>query len=115
MRVLICAGRFYADTKNMTRILELYSQSHRIQVVIHGGHQSSGGIIESWARDADIHVVRYPANWAMHGKYAELRRNLFMLEDSKPDAILAFPGGEDTADCIRQAKKAGITVVEVDL
>lgn len=114
MRVLICAGRFYADTKNMARILDLYSQSHPIKVVIHSGHQSSGGVIESWAREADVHVVRYPANWAMHGKYAEIRRNLFMLEDSKPDVILAFPGGEDTADCIRQARKAGIAVVEVD-
>ncbi|TNV17339.1 DUF2493 domain-containing protein [Buttiauxella sp. B2] len=114
MRVLICAGRFYADSNNVTRILELCEQKQPIDVVIHGGHQSLGGIIEGWARDADAHVVRYPANWAMHGKYAEVRRNLFMLEDSRPDVILAFPGGEDTADCISLAHKAGIKVIEID-
>jgi len=59
-------------------------------------------------------VVRYPANWSMHGKFAEMRRNQFMLEDSHPDALLAFPGGEDTAECIKMAKRAGVNVIDVD-
>lgn len=113
MRVLICSGRFYADTHTVTRVLELYASAQAINVLIHGGHQALGGIIETWARGTDIHVIRYPANWALHGKYAEVRRNLFMLQDSRPDVLLAFPGGEDTAECIRMAQKAGIRVIEV--
>lgn len=115
MRVLICAGRFYADGNTLTRILDLYHQSQPISVLIHGGHQSLGGIIEGWAREANVHLVRYPANWSMHGKYAERHRNLFMLEDSQPDTLLAFPGGEDTAECIRLAKSAGVNIIEIDL
>lgn len=72
-------------------------------------------MIERWAREADVHVVRYPANWALHGKYAEIRRNLFMIEDSQPDVILAFAGGEDTADCIKFARRVGIKVMEMDV
>ncbi|MFU2318866.1 SLOG family protein [Rahnella sp. PCH160] len=114
MRVLICSGRFYAGISTLTRVLDLYSQSENIRVLIHGGHPSSGGAIEHWARDANVHIVRYPANWAAHGKYAEIRRNIFMLEDSRPDIILAFSGGEDTADCIGLAKSKGIKVIEID-
>ncbi|KQN63869.1 MULTISPECIES: DUF2493 domain-containing protein [Rahnella] len=114
MRVLICAGRFYADIHTVERVLELYAHSQHIRVLIHGGHQSLGAMIERWARDADVHVVRYPANWALHGKYAEIRRNLFMIEDSRPDIILAFSGGEDTAECIKLARQAGIKVMEMD-
>jgi len=113
MRVLICSGRFYADIKTLTRVLELYASKQNIDVLIHGGHQALGGIIENWARESDIHIIRYPANWALHGKYAETRRNLFMLRDSRPDVVLAFPGGEDTANCIDMAHLAGIKVVEI--
>ena len=115
MRVLICAGRFYADIHSVTRVLDLYHQSTAISVVIHGGHQSLGGVIEGWARENSAHVVRYPANWSLYGKYAEIRRNLFMFEDSQPELLLAFPGGEDTAECIKLARNAGVNVIEVEI
>lgn len=113
MRILICSGRFYADTKSVTRVLDAYASTQHMDVLIHGGHQILGGIVESWAREMDVHLIRYPANWARYGKYAELRRNLFMLQDSRPDVVLAFPGGEDTAECIKIAQQAGIKVVEI--
>ena len=113
MRVLICSGRFYADIHTLPRVLDLYARAQTIDVLIHGGHQALGSVIETWAREADVHVIRYPANWMLHGKYAETRRNLFMLEDSRPDVLLAFPGGEDTAECIKMAQKIGIRVIEV--
>ena len=58
MRVLICAGRFYADINRVQRALDAFSQSHPISVLIHGGHQSLGAMIERWARTADVHIVR---------------------------------------------------------
>ncbi|MDN5681906.1 MAG: hypothetical protein L0G81_14905, partial [Ewingella sp.] len=36
---------------SVTRVLDLYHQSVAISVVIHGGHQSLGGVIEGWARE----------------------------------------------------------------
>ncbi|MGR7274373.1 SLOG family protein [Klebsiella aerogenes] len=113
MRVLICSGRFYADTHTITHMLDLYTRTQTINVLIHGGHQTLGSTIENWARGIDVHVIRYPANWAVHGKYAETRRNLFMLKDSRPDVLLAFPGGEDTAECIKMARNYGVKVIEI--
>lgn len=113
VRVLICSGRFYADIHTLTHVLDLYVRTQTIDVLIHGGHHALGSAIETWARDKDIHIIRYPANWALHGKYAETRRNLFMLEDSRPDVLLAFPGGEDTAECIKMAQRIGIRIIEV--
>mgnify|MGYP001187478207 CR=1 FL=1 len=62
MRVLICSGRFYADTHTITHVLDLYARTQTINVLIHGGHQALGGAIENWARGIDVHVIRYPAN-----------------------------------------------------
>jgi hypothetical protein len=36
-----------------------------------------------------------------------------MLTDGQPHVIIAFPGGNGTADMIRQGKKAGVPVYEV--
>ncbi len=38
-----------------------------------------------------------------------------MLDEGKPDIVLAFPGGKGTANMVRQAKKAEITVVEINI
>lgn len=52
MRVLICSGRFYADTHTITHVLDLYARTQTINVLIHGGHQALGGAIEKLgARD----------------------------------------------------------------
>jgi hypothetical protein len=58
-------------------------------------------------------MVRYPLNWVRFGKRAEAVRNAFMLEDSRPDLVVAFPGGRCTADDIRRALVLGFAVYNV--
>ena len=36
-----------------------------------------------------------------------------MLDEGKPDLVVAFPGGRGTADMIRKAEGAGVPVVTV--
>ena len=114
MRVLICAGRHYADTKMSRQVLDAYHRLHPVRVLIHGGSQFLGSDIEDWAREVEVDVVRYPPNWQRHGKQAERHRNQFMLTDSRPDVVIALPGGDDTWELINQAKTCGIHVLSVD-
>ncbi|CRM47586.1 hypothetical protein AOA59_21435 [Pseudomonas sp. 2822-15] len=114
MRVLICAGRHYADTKKSRQVLDAYHRLRPVQVLIHGGNQFLGSDIEEWAREMRIDVVRYPPNWQRHGKQAERQRNHFMLADSRPDVIIALPGGDDTLELVCQAKASGISVLTVE-
>lgn len=115
MRVLICAGRHYADTKMTRQVLDAYHRLRSIGVLIHGGSQYLGSEVEDWAREMAVDVVRYPPNWQRHGKQAERHRNRFMLQDSRPDVVIALPGGEDTEELASQAKTAGIHVLSVGL
>ena len=112
--VLICAGRHYADTKKSRHVLDAYHRLRPVQVLIHGGNQFLGSEIEEWAREIGIDVVRYPPNWQRHGKQAERQRNHFMLADSRPDLIIALPGGDDTSELVCQAKASGISVLTVE-
>ena len=56
----------------------------------------------------------YPADWDTHGRGAGPIRNKQMLEEGKPDLVIAFPGGKGTANMIGQAKEAGIPVREIE-
>jgi predicted Rossmann-fold nucleotide-binding protein len=119
MRILICGGRDYDDYNFMKMVMDKV-------VFDHGDHQMSNyTIISGAARGADSLAIRlsheygmklesYPADWTKHGMSAGPIRNQQMLDDGKPDLVVAFPGGVGTADMIRRSKKAGIKVIEVE-
>ncbi|MGP0016013.1 DUF2493 domain-containing protein [Pseudomonas sp.] len=114
MRVLICAGRYYLNAAMCRKVLEAYHQTRKISVLIHGGNQFLGSEVEDWARENGTHLVRYPSNWQLYGKQAERRRNQFMLMDSEPDLVIAFPGGHDTEELVSRARAMGIGILSLD-
>jgi hypothetical protein len=111
MRVLVCGGRHYDDDDAVQHELIGFHWRIPITVIIHGGVAGAGAIAEAWARRNRVAVVRYPPNWERLGKRAEKLRNDFMLVDSRPDYVIAFPGGRNTADLVAKALAAGIQVL----
>lgn len=107
MRVLVCGGRGYADREEVFAALDYYDPC----VVIAGGAKGADTLARDWAvlRERVHHI--YPAQWKRYGRSAGPIRNCFMLEDSKPSLVLAFPGGNGTAHMIAIAEEAGIEVV----
>lgn len=67
-----------------------------------------------WARGYKITVEAYPARWSVYGKKAGYIRNKEMLDEGKPDLVVAFPGGKGTSMMIELARKAGVRVIEID-
>ena len=113
MRVLICGGRHFEDADTVHRELVRLHWQRPIQVLIHGSVTGVGIAAEAWARRNGVAVIRYPPNWEYFGKRAESLRNAFMLEDSRPDLVVAFPGGRHTADLVHRAKESSIQVIVV--
>ncbi|MFN4922630.1 DUF2493 domain-containing protein [Bradyrhizobium sp.] len=113
MRILVCGGRHFEDAEKVHRELVRLHWQRRITVLIHGSMTGAGIAAEEWARRNDVAVVRYPPNWELYGKKAEGRRNDFMLEDSRPALVLAFPGGRHTAALIQRATNAQIPVLAI--
>lgn len=112
MRLLVAGGRHLNDVALIHNALDRVHARHPLTVLIHGGHAFLGVAAEDWARDRDVHVLRYPANWRLHGKRAEGIRNVFMLADSRPDMVLALPGGEDTRVLAMAALARGLVVLD---
>lgn len=110
-RVLVCGGREFNDHALAFRTLdELRPAPVRI---IQGGAAGADELARNWAARNFITYEHFPADWATHGRAAGPIRNQQMLEQGKPDLVIAFPGGRGTADMVRRAKAAGVRVVEV--
>lgn len=109
MRVLVCGGRDFLDEKLFRKTM----LGLDITEVIEGGAWGADFMAYNWAWEREIPLRSYPANWDRFGRAADLIRNKYMLEDSKPDLVVAFPGGRETANMVKLAKEAGVKVIEV--
>ena len=111
MRVLVCGGRDFADRDTVFRALNALAEKYGRLNVIQGGARGADRLALDWALQApSVQLSNYPADWQRHGKAAGAIRNQQMLDEGKPDLVLAFPGGRGTADMVRRAKAAGIPV-----
>ena len=117
MKVLVCGGRDY-DKAQVWNALEHIVQSEICPwpptCLIHGAARGADEGAAEWAKSEGIKSIAYPANWRKHGKAAGPMRNQKMIDEAKPDAVVAFPGGRGTADMVRRAYSAGIPVVEIN-
>lgn len=114
MRAIVCGGRDYSDEERLWRELEAFHRSEgKITAIAHGGARGADKMAALWGRGEHIPVREYVADWKKHGKAAGPLRNQRMLEEFKPDVVIAFAGGRGTADMIRRAEAEGIRVVRL--
>ena len=111
LRVIVCGGREYADADAVWRVLGEIDDIHGIAAVAHGGATGADGEAGEWAARMRKAVVVFRARWKQEGKAAGPLRNQRMLDQFKPDAVVAFPGGRGTADMVRRAETAGVRVI----
>jgi hypothetical protein len=115
MRIIVCGGSHSEYSSAVAFELNQLHKRRPVRVLIHGGSQGVCVAAEEWARLNGVSIVRYPPNWVLFGKKAEAVRNAFMLEDSRPDLVMTFPGGRCTADLMRRALGLGLAVYNVPL
>jgi predicted Rossmann-fold nucleotide-binding protein len=125
-RILICGGRDFNDweffrdkmeeiaRKCFERTVEDEYLNYLYAVtIICGGANGVDAMAEEWAMVNWASLYVFKADWEKHGKAAGPIRNQQMLDEGKPDLVIAFPGGAGTADMVRRAKKAEVEVWEV--
>lgn len=110
MIALVCGGRDYRNKANLFSFLD----SLEIEAVIHGGADGADRLAGEWAIARKVPEIIVPAQWNGFGKSAGILRNQWMLKFTKVDTVIAFPGGRGTADMVKQATKAGLTVMTLE-
>ena len=124
MRIVVTGGRAYANREHVFTALDAIHWVTPITELAHGNAGEIGPLTGklrgadklagAWAEAKGIEVVPYPVSredWKAYGRAAGPRRNRIMLDAFKPDAVVAFPGGNGTADCCQAARERGIEVL----
>ena len=120
MRLLVCGGREYSNRDALFAAIDAIVPWYEPDAdgntlpkgvtIISGGARGADQIAEDWAAINWTELEVFKADWTKHGRAAGPIRNQRMLDEGKPDAVLAAAGGTGTADMIRRAKAAGIPV-----
>jgi hypothetical protein len=111
MKVLVCGGRTYAGKQRLFAVLDALHRERPITVVIHGGAPGADSLGGRWAGARGIPCKVYRADWKKHGKAAGFIRNREMMVDGQPDLVVAFPGGNGTANTVGLARDAGVELI----
>lgn len=106
MRVLVTGGRDFADAGMVRDVLG----SLAISELIEGGARGADTLARQYARSRGVPVTTFRAEWRLFGPKAGLLRNQRMLDEGRPELVVAFPGGRGTADMVERARRAGVQV-----
>lgn len=123
MRILVCGSRHFNDFYLASNILLEHFTGGPGFTLIHGDAKGADRLSERVIRhyfyklDDLVSIERYPADWEKHGKAAGHIRNKQMLDEGKPDLVIAFlaKDSKGTKNMIDQATKAGVPVKVIDV
>lgn len=110
MKVLVCGSRGFTSKRMIGAVLDGLNDGRPL-TIIHGAARGADSIAGEWAAHRGVAVEKYPADWSAHGRRAGYIRNAQMLDEGKPDVVLAFmvpEGSKGTQMMVDLARKAGV-------
>ena len=108
--LLVCGGRDFIDMPRVSAALDAVQAKRPITLLVHGAARGADTLAATWAQRRSVPTLAFPADWERDGKAAGPLRNQRMLDEARPDGVVAFPGGRGTADMKQRARAAGVTV-----
>lgn len=129
MRVIVCGGRDFCDWDWFVESMDRWHARRGISFLRQGGqvmrHPEDAHLpmaqrrrigadyfAKRWAISRMIDHDQVRANWDRYGAAAGPIRNGMMIRPGDIDWVIAFPGGDGTADMVRKARDAQIRVSE---
>ncbi len=114
MRILVCGDRHWqnrlAIQRELVRLRKILGQTQ--YTIIEGEAKGADTLARKVAESLGWSVMRFFAEWDRFGKAAGPIRNRRMLDEGKPDLVIAFHANIErsrgTKDMVEQAKKRGI-------
>lgn len=113
MRVLVCGDRNWINRDLIYR--DLFDLPRGEITIIHGAARGADSIAGEVAKELGYKVEAYPADWEKHGRAAGPIRNKKMLEEGKPNLVLAFhndlESSKGTKHMVKIAREAKVPVL----
>ncbi|MBR0741172.1 DUF2493 domain-containing protein [Bradyrhizobium liaoningense] len=114
MHVIVCGGRTFDNYAAVKKYLDMLYAIHGFTLVIHGRAKGADTCAHRWAGEHGVPVEMFPAHWRLHGNAAGPIRNKQMLDEGRPQLVVAFPGGDGTRNMMKQAHERGVEVIDLE-
>lgn len=117
----MCGGRDFGDQDVVWHALDQLRAAVGDVVVIEGGAAGADRLGREWAEARGAGCITYRAQWSRYGRDAGPIRNQQMLDEGRPDLVLAFPSprrgleGTGTGDMVSRARATDVEVRVVGL
>jgi|SRR6056297_635790 len=119
MNLAVVGSRHYTDYASFCKILNSWIDKNGIpDTIVSGGAKGADALAKRFAKEKNITLVEYEADWERYGKSAGPRRNTLIVNAATH--MIAFPShtGRGTQNSIKKAEekigKALVHVVYVD-
>lgn len=114
MKVLVCGDRNWTNKKLISEIISILFQKFGELIIIQGEANGADTLGKSIALENNYQCLGFPAKWNLYGRSAGPIRNTQMLEEGKPDLIIAFhnniTASKGTFNMLLQAAKYHVPV-----
>jgi ABC-type Fe3+-hydroxamate transport system substrate-binding protein len=110
MRILVTGGRRFDDKELLFTFLDRLHRERSITLVIHGAARGTDSFAEEWGKTRGVETLPCLADIERYKRAVWDEQSKQMLAH-KPDLVVAFPGGNGTANMVQLAQKAGFHVV----
>lgn len=123
MNILICGSRDWNNFATIKKYLEELKNTYELSnqtpnqsiTIIHCGCKGADSIAGYLAEKLGFQVRIFKADWTKYWKAAGLKRNQQMLDEGKPNLVVAFhdalEDSKGTLNMVSRAKKVGIKVI----
>lgn len=132
--IIVCGGRSYGgvphdvpgglrqtyenaaqrERDRLRQILDAAVSRLDLRYLAIGDATGADALAAEWAERRGMPFKVWAADWDALGNAAGPARNQLMLDEAKPDFVIAFPGSKGTRNMCGLAEKAGVTVHRVD-
>lgn len=119
--IIVCGSRdtmYHKDPFYREQIfhsLDVCRELYHFDFVATGGQTGIDTVAKEWADRHSIENKQFFADWQQYGRSAGPIRNKKMLDEIKPQIVIAFPGGLGTASMKALARAIKCPVVELPL
>jgi hypothetical protein len=121
-RLLVCGDRYWHEKDYLFRVLDRFHTKYHVDVLIEGEQRGADKMSRMWAESRHIPFLPFEADWERYrvpGRHnpAGPIRNKQMLDEGKPEYVLAFHRkpweSKGTKHMVKIAREAGIPVAWV--
>jgi hypothetical protein len=111
----VTGSRGYKSSETVFEELDLKHAEFEIGILVHGGAAGVDLLADAWCRARGVQPAQCDALWDYWRKQGRMRvagiRRNWAMTLLKPRVLFAFPGGNGTANMVKQCRAIGIEIV----